>query len=233
MIISIYDMDRTVTRRGTWLPWLSFWLRTEAPWRVVLLPLLAIAGVAYALKLIDRGRLKSLGQQLVMGRAVPRARVVAAAAAFAEAIVTDDVFPDAIVTFAAARATGQRLVIATASNHFYVDAIAARLGFDAVIATRSYWRGDMLAPGIEGLNCYGEAKRAMVSQWLAEHGASDAELRFYSDHLSDMPSFEMIEAHGGIAVAVNPSPALRAEATRRGWEIVDWGATEKTWFERA
>lgn len=233
MIISIYDMDRTITRRGTWLPWLIFWLRTEAPWRVVLLPLLVVAGAGYALKLIDRGRLKSLGQRLVMGGTVHRARVVAAAAAFAEQIVAEDVFPDAIVTFAAARATGQKLVMATASNHFYVDAIAARLGFDAVIATRSRWHGDMLAASLDGDNCYGEGKRAMVAAWLAEHGAADAELRFYSDHLSDLPSFEMIEARGGIAVAVNPSPALRAAAAQRGWDVVDWGAIEKTWFERA
>ena len=233
MIISIYDMDRTITRRGTWLPWLTFWLRTEAPWRVLLLPLLAVAGAGYALRLIDRGRLKSLGQRLVMGGSVHRARVVAAAAAFADQIVTEDVFPDAIVTFAAARATGQRLVMATASNHFYVDAIAARLGFDAVIATRSRWRGDMLAASLDGDNCYGDAKRAMVAAWLAENGAADAELRFYSDHLSDLPSFEMIEARGGIAVAVNPSPALRNAAAVRGWDVVDWGAIEKTWFERA
>lgn len=233
MIISIYDMDRTITRRGTWLPWLMFWLRTEAPWRVVLLPLLGLAGVGYGVRLIDRGRLKSLGQRLVMGGTVPRARVAAAAAAFADQIVADDVFPDAIVTFAAARATGQQLVMATASNHFYVDAIAARLGFDAVIATRSRWHGDVLAASLDGDNCYGDAKRAMVAAWLDRHGAADAELRFYSDHLSDLPSFEMIEARGGIAIAVNPSPPLRAEALRRGWEIVDWGATAKTWFERA
>ena len=233
MIISIYDMDRTITRRGTWLPWLSFWLRTEAPWRVLLLPLLAIAALAYALRLIDRGRLKSLGQRLVMGRLVPRARVAKAAAAFAEQIVADDVFPDAIAAFAAARATGQLLVMATASNHFYVDAIAARLGFDAVIATRSRWHGETLAASLEGDNCYGDAKRSLVAAWLEIHASVPAELRFYSDHLSDLPSFEMIEARGGIAVAVNPSPALRAEAGRRGWQIVDWGETVKTWFERA
>ena len=233
MIISIYDMDRTITRRGTWLPWLSFWLRTEAPWRVVLLPLLALAALGYALRLIDRGRLKSLGQGLVMGHSVPRARVATAAAAFADQIVAEDVFPDAIVTFAAARATGQTLVMATASNHFYVDAIAARLGFDSVIATRSRWHGDMLAASFDGDNCYGDAKRAMVSAWLETHAPAAVELRFYSDHLSDMPSFEMIEARGGLAVAVNPSSALRAEASRRNWQIVDWGATVKTWFERA
>ncbi len=233
MIISIYDMDRTITRRGTWLPWLTFWLRTEARWRVILMPLLLLAGIGYSLRLIDRGRLKSFGQRLVMGSAVPRARVAAAAAVFAEQIVADDVFADAIVTFAAARATGQTLVMATASNHFYVDAIAARLGFDAVIATRSLWQDDVLWASLDGENCYGESKRMMIAAWLEAHAASDAELRFYSDHLSDMPSFEMVEARGGIAVAVNPSPALRAEAVRRGWEIVDWGATEKSWFERA
>lgn len=233
MIISIYDMDRTITRRGTWIPWLGFWLRTQARWRVLLLPLLVPAGLAYAFRLIDRGRLKALGQRILMGHDVARLRVEAAAAEFARHIIAEDVFPDAITTFETAKATGQTLVMATASNAYYVRAIAAQLGFDAVLATESRWAGDSLLPGLDGHNCYGEAKRLRVSAWLEVNAPADAELRFYSDHLSDLPTFEMVEARGGLAVAVNPHAALRAEAVRRGWAIVDWGTTEKSFFERA
>ena len=120
MTISIYDMDRTITRRGTWVPWLGFWLRTQAPWRAALLPLLAPAGLGYALGLIDRGRLKALGQRILMGHAVPRPRLDATAAEFARHIIAVDVFPDAITAFAAAKASGHTLVMATASNAYYV-----------------------------------------------------------------------------------------------------------------
>ena len=233
MIISIYDMDRTVTRRGTWVPWLGFWLRTQARWRVLLLPLLVPAGLAYALRLIDRGDLKALGQRILMGHDVARRRVRAAAVEFARQIVQDEVYPDAITAISAAKASGQTLVLATASNAYYVRAIAAQLGFDAVLATESRWAGDSLLPGLDGPNCYGAAKRMRVAAWLEAHAPADAEVRFYSDHLSDFPTFELVEARGGVAVAVNPSVALRAEARLRGWTIVDWGTTQGSFFERA
>lgn len=233
MTISIYDMDRTITRRGTWIPWLAFWLRTEAPWRLVLVPLLIGPGLAYWLGLIDRGRLKALGQRLVMGRSVSRHRVERVATAFARHVVTHDVFPDAITAFETARAVGHTLVLATASNAYYVQAIAHLLGFDAVIATESRWVNDALLARLDGDNTYGEAKRIRIAGWLDTHDDPAAPFDFYSDHLSDLPSFELAEARGGVAVAVNPSPPLRAEAARRGWTIVDWGATERSFFERA
>ena len=75
MTISIYDMDRTLTRRGTWTAWLKFWLRHEAPWRVVFLPLLLGPALAFEAGIIDRGALKCWSQRIVMGGRVHRTRV--------------------------------------------------------------------------------------------------------------------------------------------------------------
>ena len=233
MTISIYDMDRTITRRGTWVPWLVFWVRREAPWRLLLVPLLGLALAGYALKWIDRARLKELGHRLMMGRHVPRARLVEAAAVYADRVIAEDVFPGALVQIAADRAAGQRLVLATASNEFYVRAIADRLGFADVIATPARWEDDRLHHRLGGENCYGEAKRDLLAAWLVREGLTGQALRFYSDHESDLPLFELAVASGGGAIAANPSLALRAVAASRGWTIVDWGAPEKSLFERA
>jgi HAD superfamily hydrolase (TIGR01490 family) len=233
MSIAIYDMDRTITRRGSLVPWLRFWLRHEAPWRVLLLPVLAVAGLGYGLGIIDRGRLKAVAQRLVMGRRVARARVLAAAASFADGFVAESVYPEAISALAAARGAGARLVLATASNRFYVDAIAERLGFDAVIATESRWQGGWLLAEPGSANCYGVEKRDRVAAWLAEYAEFDAKIGFYSDHQSDLPTFDLVVGRGGSAVAVNPTEVLRAMATTRGWTIIDWGATTGSWFERA
>jgi HAD superfamily hydrolase (TIGR01490 family) len=233
MTISIYDMDRTITRRGTWVPWLVFWVRREAPWRLLLVPLLGLALVAYALKWIDRARLKELGHRLMMGRHVARARLAAAASAYADRVIAQDVFPGALAQIAADRAAGQRLVLATASNEFYVRAIADRLGFADVIATPARWEDDRLHHRLGGENCYGAAKRDLVAGWLARERLSGAALTFYSDHESDLPLFDLAVASGGTAVAANPSASLRAVATARDWQIVDWGAPEKSLFERA
>lgn len=233
MTISIYDMDRTITRRGTWVPWLIFWVRREAPWRVVLVPALGLALLAYAAKWIDRARLKEMGHLLMMGRHVERPKLVAAAEAYAEIVVAEEVFPAALEQIAADRTRGRRLVLATASNEFYVSAVAARLGFSDVISTPARWDGDRLQHRLGGDNCYGEAKRTLVSMWLARHGLEGQAICFYSDHESDLPLFELALAGGGEAVAANPSAALRTIAQNRGWRIVDWGEQVRSVFERA
>lgn len=227
--VSIFDMDRTITRTGTWTPWLLFWARREAPWRFVLVPLVAVAGVAHLLRLIPRGRLKEISQRLMMGVAVPRARVEAAAAAYAKAVVAANVFPGALAQIAADRAEGRRIVIATASNAYYARAIAARLDITDVVATEFIWAGDQLQPRLASPNCYGTAKLTQVETWLARNGMQTAPIRFYSDHISDLPVFE----RAGECVATTPSTALRAVASARGWRIVDWGEAETSVFERA
>jgi HAD superfamily hydrolase (TIGR01490 family) len=233
MTISIYDMDRTITRGGTWTPWLVFWARREAPWRVVMVPLLAVALLAYAAKLITRARLKELGHRFMMGRYIPRLRLLAAADAYADKVIANDVFPGALEQIAVDRAAGQRLVLATASNEFYVRAIAARLGIDDVIATSSRWEDDRLDHRLGGENCYGDAKRLLVATWLRREGLEGQRVCFYSDHISDLPLFELAVATGGEAVAANASAALRQVAAARGWRIVDWGQQARSLFERA
>ncbi len=233
MGVSVYDMDRTITRGGTFTPWLLFWARREAPWRLLLLPALGLVLAAYGLKLIERGRLKELSHLLMMGGRIPAARLRPVAEAFAEQVLAGDVFPAALAQMAADRAAGERLVIATASNDYYVQAVAARLGVEDVVATASSWVEDNLGHRLGGGNCYGAEKRLLVEGWLARHGLMDARINFYSDHLSDLPMFELAQASGGEAVAANPSAALRAEAEHRGWRVVDWGEQRRSFFERA
>lgn len=216
--LSIFDMDRTITRSGTWSPWLLFWAAREAPWRLLLLPLAALLGAAYLAKAVSRARLKELNQRLLMGDAVPRARVEAAARVFAARLLARGVFPEAVARLDAERGAGRRIVLATASCEFYVRAIADALGVADVVATRSVWDGDVLRARLDGPNCYGQAKRDMVEAWLGAEGLTGAPIRFFSDHVSDVPMFE----RAGEQVVTTPTPKLRAVAQARGWPIVDW-----------
>jgi HAD superfamily phosphoserine phosphatase-like hydrolase len=233
MAISIYDMDRTITRRGTWVPWLVFWVRREAPWRLVLLPALGLALLAYGVQWIDRARLKELGHRLMMGRHVRRDRLEAAADAYAVKVLAEEVYPAALAQIASDRVAGRRLVLATASNLFYVRAIADRLRIDDVIATPTRWEDDRLHHRLGGPNCYGDAKRVLVEGWLEREGLVSEPMCFYSDHESDLPLFELAEKTGGDAVATNPTRVLRAMAVSRGWRVVDWGTPARSLFERA
>lgn len=218
--LAIYDMDKTITVSATWGGYVIGAARRQAPWRLALMPVVALASGAYALKLIDRGRLKQVTQRLLLGNTVSADATMAAAERFAERV---RVYDGARERIAADKADGCRLVMATASYRFYVTAIAQKLGFDAVIATESRARADgAVQAGIAGENCYGPAKLRMIEAWMAREGIAraDAHIRFYSDHVSDAPTLAWADE----AFAVNPHPPLRALAALRGWTVIDWQA---------
>lgn len=219
--LAIYDMDRTITRAGTYTPWLLFWAWHRAPWRLLLLPLAGLAGFAYAAGLVTRKRLKEINQLLLMGRRTDPMRLAPMVEAYAKRVMERGVYPDALAQIALDKAAGRRVILATASYAFYVGALARRFGIAEVIATRSHRdeKGWILAR-IEEDNCYAAGKLQMVQAYLAQTGIdrSRARIRFYSDHYSDLPVFEWSDE----PIAVNPSAQLRVAARERGWQTIDW-----------
>jgi HAD superfamily phosphoserine phosphatase-like hydrolase len=172
--------------------------------------------------LLTRARLKEINQRLLLGPHIRPEKLARVTASFAELVWKTNVLPGALDQIAADRAEGRRLVLATASYRLYVEAIAARLGFDDVIATNSVIGLDArVTAKIDGENAYGPAKLRMVEAWLAAEGIArpDASVRFYSDHASDAPVMEWADE----AVATNPSPKMRRLAEKRGWPVVQWG----------
>jgi HAD superfamily hydrolase (TIGR01490 family) len=220
--LAIYDMDRTVTKRPTYTPFLIHCAIERAPWRLLFLPLVAVAMLSYAAKIIDRGRLKEICHALLLGRSIHPSDLKPLVDSFADSTVAGNIRPGARKAIARDKVEGRRLVLATASYRLYADAIAERLGFDDVIATGSVIGLDeRVLARIEGENCYGEAKKRMVDAWVAASGLAGkhGHVRFYSDHVSDAPVFEWADE----PVAVNPHGKLRELATARGWAIEDWG----------
>jgi len=219
--LAIYDMDRTITKRGTYTPFLIYAAMRLAPWRLVFLPVALIFMLVYAAKLISRATLKEWNQRLLLGRALHRERLAPVARGFAQRTMRTNVLAGAVDRIAADKAAGWRVVLATASYRLYVEAIAAALGIDDVIATNSIIGLDSrIMARIDGENCYGPAKLRMVQTWMAEQGIdrADAEIRFYSDHASDAPVLEWADE----PFAVNPHDRLRRLAGTRGWTIIDW-----------
>ncbi|HEV2867390.1 MAG TPA: HAD family hydrolase [Allosphingosinicella sp.] len=134
--LAIYDMDKTVTRRPTYGYFLLHAALRLAPWRLLLAPALALTGLAYALRLIDRARLKEVNYRLLVGRPTPE-RLEPVVQRFAERQLRTNILPGARRRLAKDKAAGRRLVLATASYRLYAAAIAERLGFDDVIATET------------------------------------------------------------------------------------------------
>ncbi len=68
MRIAIYDLDRTLTRRATFTPFLLFAARKAAPWRLLFAPVWILAMLAYRMGTMSRARLKLFGMRLLVGR---------------------------------------------------------------------------------------------------------------------------------------------------------------------
>jgi HAD superfamily hydrolase (TIGR01490 family) len=219
--LAIYDMDKTITRKATYTPFLLHACRKLAPWRMVLLPLVGLSLVAYGIRLIDRGRLKEWNYLLLIGRGVAPERLEPVVESFAARQIETNIMPGALRTIAEDRAAGRRLVMATASYRLYAAAIAKRLGFDDVIATDTLRdsKGRIVAR-IDGANCYGLGKLDMIEAWLQREGLErDAvHIRFYSDHHSD----HHVHRWADEAVAANAHSRLVRLAEVEGWEVVDW-----------
>ncbi len=220
--LAVYDMDRTVTKRATYTPFLLHCAMRRAPWRLLFLPLVALSMLAYGLRLIDRAKLKEINHHLLLGAKVHPRELMPLVESFAEKQLATNIRPGARAAIARDKAEGRRLVLATASYRLYADAIAERLGFDDVIGTGSIIGLDeRVHAKIAGENCYGPAKMRMIADWVEASGLKGAHghVRFYSDHVSDQPAFEWADE----PVAVNPHGKLRRLAEQRRWKIEDWG----------
>ncbi len=218
--LAIYDMDKTVTRKPTFAPFLAYACARLAPWRAVLLPVVALNVLAYAVRLIDRGRLKEWNYRLLIGRPTPEA-LEPVIRGFADRQVATNILPGARARLAEDKAAGRRLVMATASYRLYAAAIAERLGFDDVIATDTLAdRKGRIVAKIDGANCYGLGKLDMIEAWLQREGLEREALhiRFYSDHISDSP----VHAWSDEAFATNAHDRLVRLAEDEGWEVLDW-----------
>lgn len=218
--LAIYDMDKTVTRKATFTPFLLHAARRLAPWRLLLLPVAGLASLLYLARAIDRGRLKAVNYRLLVGRRTPAA-LRPMVESFAAAQLAGNVLPGARARIAEDREAGRLLVLATASYRLYAEAIGQALGFDHVIGTRQKMDGKgRLLGSIEGENCYGASKQVMILAWLEARALAREGLhvRFYSDHVSDA----VVHRWSDEPYATNPSKGLREMAAAEGWPVLEW-----------
>ncbi len=219
--IAIYDLDKTITRKATFGPFIAHVLRHYRPWRVWALPAMALTTLGYGLKLLDRGRLKEINLRLLLGSRISEADAGQIAQSFAQVTTAQNCLSGALHQIAADRAAGFKILIASASYRFYVSAIANSLQIDSVIATECTAAGAVhFSSMIDGENCYGAEKLVRIKSWLAQReiDRQAAHIRFYSDHVSDSPCLEWADE----AFATNPHPPLARWAEVKGWPILNW-----------
>jgi HAD superfamily hydrolase (TIGR01490 family) len=219
-LLSIFDVDRTITRKPTYSLFLLFAMRRLAPWRAVLLPALIPVALAYSAGIVSRSAMKETMHRVALGKSVPGEQVRAVAEAFADRLVRGGLYPQAVRQMADERHSGRTVMLATAAPALYIEPLARRLGIAHVAATGGVYAAGSLTHRIAGANCYGVEKLATIGAVLQEHGIErgDAHIRFFTDHASDRAVCEWADE----VFAVNPSPAMARLARQRHWPILDW-----------
>ena len=214
MQLAVFDLDGTITRHDTLVPYIAGFLK-PAPWRWLgLLAVIPSAGL-YALRSMDRGRLKASLIKWTLGGAT-RAQIESWNERFVPALVHDGLFADAVARVSQHRSDGDRLVLMSASTDLYVPAVGRAFGFDEVICTGVRWEGDRLRGDLTTPNRRGEEKARCFDLLRAQHPGLTTVA--YGNAGSDLPHLRLAD-HGYL---VNGSSSARREAATHGVETVLW-----------
>ena len=211
--VAVFDLDGTVTRRDTFVPYLRGWLQRHPARRRRLAMLAAV--IRHLATGLDRGRLKSDLLRACMGGA-GQAEVDAWSDEFVAGLDAAMLCPDALAAIASHRADGDRLVLLSASVDLYVPRIGRRLGFDETICTGVAWRDGQLDGRLTTANRRGEEKRRCID--ALRQRFPGARLAAYGNSRSDLPHLVAVDR----PVLVNGSGRARRAARRLGLRVDDW-----------
>jgi HAD superfamily hydrolase (TIGR01490 family) len=209
-----FDLDGTISRRDTLLPYVTGFL-LRRPWRawrlLVLLPHLA----AFVAGRGDRGILK--GELVHAGMGGASADEVARwTEAFLPRLFARGLHPDAVAAIDAHRRAGDHLVLMSASVDLYVPEIARRLGFDETVCSGVRWQSGALDGHLATPNRRDEEKARCFREVAARHPGLPTVA--YGNTESDLPHMRLADR----AVMVNPSKTLRTRCEAVGIETVRW-----------
>jgi HAD superfamily hydrolase (TIGR01490 family) len=119
--------------------------------------------------------------------------------------------------------SGHFVVIASGSSQYIIDEVGQHLRVHLAIGTRTRIVDGKITDQILPPVVFRDGKREAVER-VAEKFDLDLSRSFlYSDSAADAPLFEAV----GTPVVVNPKPAFRALAEKRGWDVVLWKERNK------
>ena len=211
----VFDLDETITRHDTLLPYAWGFMVHNTPWRIPLLVGILPAVIEFLLGIADEGRVKESFIRAAIGGS-RRARIERWTARFVTRLIARGLFAAALERIAEHRRCGDYLVLMSASTDLYVPAIARELGFAETICTEVRWNGNRLDGSLATPNRKG-AEKARCFIRLREHHPGLASTA-YGNSFSDLPHLRLA-SHGFL---VNGSAKARRTAQSFGVTCVDW-----------
>lgn len=212
--LAVFDLDGTITRHDTLLPYLLGYARRHplGLWRLWRLP---FSLARFLLGLSDRGQLKSTLVRQVM-RGATELDVAAWSDEFCRKRLPALLQPAALQAIERHRRAGDRLVLLSASVDLYVPVIGRTLGFDETICTGVSWEHGRLAGRLTTENRRGEEKKRVIES--LRRRLPGATITAYGNARSDFAHLQSVDE----ARVVNGSRATRRAAVQRGLPLGDW-----------
>jgi phosphatidylglycerophosphatase C len=208
--LAAFDVDGTLTRRDTLLPFLRRLCGTQRLARALARHGLALS--AMVVGRVERDTVKgALLVHLLAGWNAEEVR--AAGVDYAGFLVRSDrLRPDTLARLQAHQGAGHRVVLISASPDVYLTPLGQHLGVDAVLCTGlEEDTSGRLTGRLAGRNCRGPEKVARLEAWLDGDGASGPYLYAYGDSAGDR---ELL-ARADEAVLVRPRRPMAGLAPLR------------------
>ena len=219
--LAIFDLDYTLTRRGTWGRFVWRWVKFRPH---IWLPLLISAGLMQWQ--YKRGLRPRVDVKLVMMRWAMKGAtqddLIRRGIEFAKYEVSSGLRAGAIDAIKTHQAKGDVLIIISAAVDIIVNPIGALMGFDHMMSTEmEFDLNGKMQLSFKTPNCYGADKTKRYVQLLEafpDLKQQSDNVTFYSDSISDLDMFNL--AHR--CVAVHPDKKLSQHAKEQGWEVANW-----------
>ena len=212
--ISIFDLDGTLTKSDTYLPYLVGFLKRN-PKRWLKASILPFAVVMFYLKIHDNQWLKTIFLKIILGGET-KDNILAWNKIFLDKLFTEGLREDIVTILKKRQNAGDIILLSTASLDIYVPDIQNWFSINHLICTNTLWQDDCLTGELDGNNCYGLEKLARVKSYMRKHNIS-GEVSVYSDHASDWP----IMNYADKAYAVYPTKRMRIIALDNNIEIIE------------
>jgi phosphatidylglycerophosphatase C len=213
-VLALFDLDGTLTRHDTLLPYVGGFLRRH-PGRLLRLVQALPTLVRFALGRADRGQLKAAWIRAAMGGSA-RAQVEAWTACFVLRLLRDGLRADARAAIDAHRSAGDTLVLLSASPDLYVPAIGRALGFAQTLCTEVKWVGERLVGTLTTANRRGAEKVRCLEALRARQ--PQLPIVAYANAASDIAHLALADR----ATLVNGGWRARRAAARAGIACAGW-----------
>jgi HAD superfamily hydrolase (TIGR01490 family) len=210
--ISFIDVDHTLTRHST-----GFHFALEAGHRGVFKTWhLATIPLNFLIYRFGYVGFESLPKNFPALRGLSRSLLDEISVSAFEKKTRFDIYPEARDLVLSLKASGSRVVLATAGLDFIVQPLASYLGISDVISSSLEFVDGSSTGRFEGNPIFGNGKKEEAEKNAALWGQPLSSCSFYSDSFHDMPLLMNV----GMPVAVNPDRRLYRAALAKSWKIL-------------